>query len=385
MLRNLSLVARSALHSPQTAARPFSAQSDFEQAQKNLDKLKEDPGNDVKLQLYALFKQATLGDVQGKRPGMLDIVGRTKYDAWHGLKGQTQDEARANYANVVKGLVAEDVANASETAGTTVDGLKAVDGLNITREGKVFKITLNRPKKFNALTFDMYGAIQNALDLASKDKTTSITVIAANGPYFSAGNDLTNFEAASGGDREKVEEMAKVAKVVLHEYVDAYIRHEKPLIGLVNGPAVGIAVTVLGLFDYVIASDRATFHTPFAPLGQSPEGCSSYTFPLLMGPLKASELLLFCKKISAETAKSYGLVNEVVPLQEFHAHTQKTIEEFSEIPPESLSINKTHMRSLHREKLFEINNVECDLIATRWLSKECHDAVTAFIARSAQK
>uniref|UniRef100_A0A8R1ERW8 Uncharacterized protein n=1 Tax=Caenorhabditis japonica TaxID=281687 RepID=A0A8R1ERW8_CAEJA len=115
----------------------------------------------------------------------------------------------------------------------------------------------------------------------------------------------------------------------------AYIRHEKPLIGLVNGPAVGIAVTVLGLFDYVIASDRATFHTPFAPLGQSPEGCSSYTFPLLMGPLKASELLLFCKKISAETAKSYGLVNEVVPLQEFHAHTQKTIEEFSEIPPEN--------------------------------------------------
>ncbi len=54
--------------------------------------------NSVKLDLYALFKQATKGDVQGKRPGMLDPVGRAKYDAWAKLSGKTADQAMADYA-----------------------------------------------------------------------------------------------------------------------------------------------------------------------------------------------------------------------------------------------------------------------------------------------
>jgi len=76
----------------------------FEKAAQDVKKLKEDPGNDAKLQLYALYKQGTEGDVQGRRPGFTDMIGRAKYDAWAKVKGQSKDEAMKAYVALVKSL-----------------------------------------------------------------------------------------------------------------------------------------------------------------------------------------------------------------------------------------------------------------------------------------
>jgi acyl-CoA-binding protein len=76
----------------------------FEDAAAAVKKLKEDPGNDAKLQLYALYKQGSEGDVAGKRPGFTDMIGRAKYDAWAKTKGMSKDEAMKKYAELVKSL-----------------------------------------------------------------------------------------------------------------------------------------------------------------------------------------------------------------------------------------------------------------------------------------
>ncbi|MCX7893965.1 MAG: acyl-CoA-binding protein [Burkholderiales bacterium] len=76
----------------------------FAEAAEAVKKLKEDPGNDVKLQLYALYKQGSEGDVQGKRPGFTDPVGRAKYDAWAKVQGLAKDEAMKKYIDLVKSL-----------------------------------------------------------------------------------------------------------------------------------------------------------------------------------------------------------------------------------------------------------------------------------------
>lgn len=73
------------------------AGAEFEAALAAVKGLTQDPGNDVKLRLYALYKQATEGDVSGKRPGMMDFVGRAKYDAWAGLAGTSAEDAEAQY------------------------------------------------------------------------------------------------------------------------------------------------------------------------------------------------------------------------------------------------------------------------------------------------
>ena len=76
----------------------------FEQAVADSKKLDERPDNMTLLKIYALYKQATEGDVDGKRPGFTDMVGRAKWDAWNELKGQSADEAKQAYVDLVEDL-----------------------------------------------------------------------------------------------------------------------------------------------------------------------------------------------------------------------------------------------------------------------------------------
>lgn len=77
----------------------------FEKASKDVTKAKNDPGNDMKLRLYAHFKQATEGDVSGDRPGFTDFVGRAKYDAWAKITGMSQDDAMTAYIKLVERIL----------------------------------------------------------------------------------------------------------------------------------------------------------------------------------------------------------------------------------------------------------------------------------------
>ena len=76
----------------------------FEQAVADSKNLPERPDNMTMLKLYALYKQGSTGDVDGKRPGFTDMVGRAKWDAWNELKGQSADEARQAYIDLVEDL-----------------------------------------------------------------------------------------------------------------------------------------------------------------------------------------------------------------------------------------------------------------------------------------
>ena len=79
----------------------------FEKATKDVTKAKTDPGNDLKLRLYAYFKQGTEGDVAGDKPGFTDFVGRAKYDAWAKLKGMSNEDAMKAYIKLVERVLRE--------------------------------------------------------------------------------------------------------------------------------------------------------------------------------------------------------------------------------------------------------------------------------------
>ena len=80
--------------------------AEFKEAKEKVSSLKEDPGNDVKLKMYALFKQATVGACNAPKPGMMDFVGKAKWEAWNGLGKMSQDDAQKEYIKLVDSLVA---------------------------------------------------------------------------------------------------------------------------------------------------------------------------------------------------------------------------------------------------------------------------------------
>ncbi|XP_062833770.1 enoyl-CoA delta isomerase 2 isoform X2 [Anolis carolinensis] len=349
------------------------SQEDFEKAKDQLKLLEDDPGNEVKLKLYALYKQATEGPCKTPKPGMLDFVKKAKWDAWSSLGSLPQDSARQKYIELVSSLVSADSSMAS---GSKSD----YQTLQVTTKDNITKIVLNRPKKKNAISTKMYNEIIEALEEAAKDDSV-ITVVTGNGDFYSSGNDMNNYINISPDD---VEKKAKESAKMLKSFVGSFIDFPKPLIAVVNGPAVGIAVTLLGLFDIVYATDRATFHTPFSSLGLSPEGCSSYTFPKIMGLAKATEMLIFNRKLTAAEACSQGLVTEVFPDNTFQKEVWARLKAYASLPRNSLKLSKQLIRRTDKEKLNEANSKECACLQEIWASDECMNAVMNFFQKKSK-
>lgn len=352
----------------------------FEAAKSKLSTLKKDPGNEVKLKIYALFKQSTQGPCNTPKPGMLEFVNKVKWDAWKSLGNISQEEARQQYCDLIGSLVTAEGGSPASVAAQPSGSSAQFETLLVTTEDGITVIKLNRPEKKNAITTQMYNEIIAALDQAAKDESV-LTVFTGAGDFYCSGNDLTNFTKIPEGGLEL---MAKQGGELLRTYIQSYIDFPKPLVAVVNGPAVGVSVTVLGLFDLVYATERATFHTPFSQLGQSAEGCSSYTFPKMMGHAKATEMLLFNKKLTAAQACDLGLVSEVFPDSSFHREVWTRLRAYAKLPPNSLSLSKQLMRSLEKDKLHEVNVAEVERLVERWTSDECFNAVMSFFQARAK-
>ncbi|XP_067857879.1 enoyl-CoA delta isomerase 2, mitochondrial isoform X2 [Heptranchias perlo] len=354
-------------------------EAEFDKAKDKLKTLKNDPGNEVKLQIYALFKQATQGPCNSPKPSMLDFINKAKWEAWNSLGKTPKEEARQKYVDLIGTLVSAEVPTHSE-ATATGDVKSSFQTLNVTTENNITTILLNRPAKKNAISVTMYEEIMEALEQAAKDDST-LTVMTGSGDYYCSGNDLTNFTNIGP---EGMEQKSKNSGALLKKYVSHYIDFPKPLIGVINGPAVGVAVTVLGLFDVVYATDKATFHAPFSELGQSPEGCSSYTFPKMMGIAKANEILLFNKKLTAAQACDLGLVTEVFPDSTFQKEVWKRLHAYAKLPKNSLAFSKQLIRGVEKEKLHAVNAQECERLVERWLSEECMNAIMGFFQKKSK-
>jgi enoyl-CoA hydratase/carnithine racemase len=177
--------------------------------------------------------------------------------------------------------------------------------LQVEDNNRVRTLTLNRPEVLNAFNEALYAATAEALTTAADDPGVAVVLLTGAGRAFSAGNDLNEMQA-------RITDPAMSSRGShFTTMIDALSGFPKPLICAVNGVGVGIGTTILGYADLVFMSSTARLKCPFTSLGVAPEAASSYLLPQLIGRQNAAWLLMSSEWVSAEEARSMGLVWKV--------------------------------------------------------------------------
>ncbi|MHA7872747.1 MAG: enoyl-CoA hydratase-related protein, partial [Hyphococcus sp.] len=212
------------------------------------------------------------------------------------------------------------------------------------------------------------------LEHAAGDDGVRAVLFEAEGDIFTAGNDIGDFMASAATLADPHETPAVM------RFLQAIATIEKPLIAAVQGPAVGVGVTMLLHCDLVYASERATFHTPFVDLALVPEAASSLLLPGVAGHQRAAEMLLAGRKIDATRAAAFGFVNHVVSADALDATAAEAAHDLAEKAPEAVRLSKRLMKGDPAEILARIKE-EGALFAERLHSPEFREAGAAFLQK----
>lgn len=180
------------------------------------------------------------------------------------------------------------------------------------KQDEVTTLTMNTPERLNGWTRAMMDALKEGFRDAAEDDGTRVLILTGADPYYCAGVNLSG--TLRLGHPRKLRAM-----IVEHNQAlfNMFLDFPKPLLVAVNGPALGASVTSATLCDGIIASERATFSTPFVALGVTPEGCSSVHFARLMGQANADRMIgPEGWKPTAGEALEAGLIQWVTPHEE---------------------------------------------------------------------
>jgi enoyl-CoA hydratase/carnithine racemase len=243
-----------------------------------------------------------------------------------------------------------------------------VNEIQVTQEGAVLSIRLNRPQKKNAINKAMYVALNEALVRATQEFEIRAVVLSGEGDSFTAGNDLFDF----------ANDIPTDDSAPGFQFIHNLHNFPKPLIAAVHGSAVGIGTTALLHCDVVYAGVDTKFAMPFVSLGLVPEAGSSFLFPRLVGHVRASEILLTGRTFNEEEAKEIGLINDIV--LDPYMVAMKTAQRIASQPPTAVINTKALLKSGNHEHVEAVMRAEGELFRIALESEEAQSAFVAFFS-----
>ncbi|MBX3628281.1 MAG: enoyl-CoA hydratase/isomerase family protein [Rhizobacter sp.] len=233
----------------------------------------------------------------------------------------------------------------------------------------VARITINRPKSYNAFTGDTQRELTLAIEEAGADPTIGVIVLTGAGDKaFCAGGDVA-WEKNAGKDRTILEPYN------LHVTIS---RCPKPVIARVNGYAIGGGNHLAYYCDFTIAADTAIFGQNGPRVGSPPGSPVVSYLARVIGHKRAREMWMLCRKYNAQQAMEWGLVNAVVPMDQLDAEVQKWCDEILSLSPTCLRVIKAAFVGEFETILGQADVHRRHLVAPDFWSTEQKEGTTAY-------
>ncbi|GGY73378.1 enoyl-CoA hydratase [Streptomyces geysiriensis] len=244
-------------------------------------------------------------------------------------------------------------------------------------------ITLNRPEAMNALNIETKVALRDAVRSAAADEAVRAVLLTAAGERaFCVGQDLKEHIGLLSADRETGS--GQTMSTVREHYnpiVRALAGAQKPVVAAVNGVAAGAGFGFALAADYRIVADTASFNTSFAGVALTADSGISWTLPRVVGPGRATDLLLFPRTVKAQEAYELGIANRVVPAAELRAEAEKVARALAEGPTVAYAALKESVAFALTHSLDEALEKEDELQSRAGSSEDHAIAVRAFVEK----
>ena len=246
-------------------------------------------------------------------------------------------------------------------------------------------ITLNRPEKLNAFTNKMLHEIIAAFDLTDADDSVRAVIVTGAGRAFCAGADLSlggETFSRGGSDVEGVSGVPRDGGGLVSLRI---FNSKKPVIGAINGPAVGVGVTMTLPMDIRLASNTSKFGFVFTRRGIVTEACSSWFLPRVVGISRATEWVFTGRMVSPDEAKESGLVRSVHAPEDLLPAARAIAAEIAlNTAPVSVSLSRQMLwRMLGASHPMEAHRAESRGIMQRGNSADAREGVTSFLEKRA--
>ncbi len=238
-------------------------------------------------------------------------------------------------------------------------------------------IELNRPAALNAWNADLGDELRAAVDRVGSDDAVRAVLVRGAGRAFSSGADLRDL-GGRATTPEGVPDLRRVLVEAYHPIIAGIRRMPKPVVAAVNGPAVGIGLSLALCCDLVVAAESAYLLLAFVNIGLVPDGGSSLFVPARVGFTRAVELALLGERLSAPQALHWGLVNRVVPDAELAAESEALTGRLAAGPTRAYAAAKRELNATVYGRLDEQLALEADLQQEMAASADFAEGVSAF-------
>ncbi|SNY93116.1 Enoyl-CoA hydratase/carnithine racemase [Cohaesibacter sp. ES.047] len=249
----------------------------------------------------------------------------------------------------------------------------------VEQNGPVRRLTMNGPKGRNLLTEEMMASLILELERAGQDECTRVIILAANGPVFCGGynlNDFTAHRSDSDGGKHFFARITRTSVALMQTIINI----PKMVIAEVQGPAYAAGCQLVATCDLVIAVNEATFRTPGVDIGVFGT-TAMVALTRLIPPKQAMEMLITGEPIDAHTAKSYGLVNRVVPLEYLQTAVDKYASEIANKSSDAIKFGKETFYRQADMTLNEAYDLASHVMTENLLHADAKEGISAYLEK----